>query len=352
MKIAFFAESCLPVHAQSLSERPLGGTETGLVRIAEILHAHGHDVTVFTSHKSPPPSLPRYLPAPAIHQSGEFDVLILVKDFQPISFKLPAKKVFYWTGDGPDQYVTYGMGDKRVADKLAGMFVVSDWQARALCEASGFPMQKTCYIGNGVHLPYFEGSEQRNRKRLMWASAPNRGLDLAYGIFTELQKQHSDLEFHIFAGFDLYDTDTKFAGPLVEQYKKLQQKISTNRGCVLHGNVSQQALAREYMKSAVLFYPNTIFETCCIVTLEAQAAGCPTVASNNSGLAESVRDGGVVINGKPGSPQYVSETLRVLNSLLIDDALWQRYSESCLWKATHELSWEHVVRRFESFIPC
>ncbi len=277
--------------------------------------------------------------------------MVLVKDYRPISFNLPAKKIFFWTGDGPDQFVNYGLGDKRAAARFTGMLTVSDWQAQTMCEASGFPLKKTFYIGNGVHLPYFSGSENRNRNRLMFASAPYRGLEIAFKAFVELQKTTRNLEFHIFAGFDLYNSTTPFSGPLVAQFQKLKQIIATNKGCIIHGNVTQDKLAREYMKSALLLYPNTIFETSCIVALEAQAGGCPVISSNNSALPETVRDGGIVINGAPGGPQYMRELLKMTQLLLTDDQLWERYSGEGRQKIHDECSWEHAADRFMSILP-
>lgn len=350
MKIGFFAESCLPIHAATLNERPLGGTETALIRLAAALDEKGHDVTVFTSLQEPPASKPRYLPAHSIHNAGPFDVLVLVKDYRPIVFPLNAKKTYFWTGDGPDQFVNFGFGDKRVSQKLNGLLTVSDWQAQTLCEKSGFPIEKTFYIGNGVHLPHFEGSEKRDKKRLIFTSAPYRGLDTAYRAFLELQKKIPDLEFHIFAGFDLYDTTTKFSGPLVKEFQKLKTVLATNKGCVLHGNVTQDKLAREYMKSSLLLYPNSIFETCCIVALEAQAAGCPVITSNNSALPETVRDGGMVVNGAPGSLEYMNELLKLTEAFLLDDTFWERHSRSGRWKIEHESTWNHVAERFLNVI--
>lgn len=343
LRIGFFAESCLPFHGLTLEERPLGGTETGVIRLAEALQILGHDVTVFTSVQNPPNSSPTYLHAGKIQSSGTYDALVIVKDPRPLAFNLPAKKVFFLTGDGPDQYINYGLGDKRMASRLSALLTVSDWQGQVMSAASGFPIELCRYIGNGVHLPYFEGSETRQRKRLIFASAPYRGLDVAYNAFIDIQKRHPDAEFHIFAGFDLYNTDKPFSGPLVAQFQKLKELISKNPGCIFHGNVTQKELAREYMKSSILLYPNTINETCCIVALEAQAAGCPVVSSNNSGISESVRDGGIVVNGVPGSPDYMQEMHNVLHALLSDNTYWENLSRSARSK---DLSWESVAKRF------
>ena len=73
MRIGFYAGKCIPVHAFSLEQRPLGGTETALIRVSEILAARGHDVTVFTALKDAPASNPRYIFHGRLFDEGRFD---------------------------------------------------------------------------------------------------------------------------------------------------------------------------------------------------------------------------------------------------------------------------------------
>ncbi len=127
-KLAFYTGNCLPIHALSLEERPLGGTETAVIHVARILQQRGHEVTVFTMHDFPPPSTPRYLPCASLFdprsgfQDNPFDLLISVKDWKAAYFPTPARKRFYWTGDGADQFANFGIGDKRVIDRLDCFF--------------------------------------------------------------------------------------------------------------------------------------------------------------------------------------------------------------------------------------
>lgn len=348
MRIGFYAGSCLPIHARTLEERPLGGTETGIIRTAEILAARGHDVVVFSSMASPPPSVPQYLPQRAIHNSSRFDVLILMKEWKPAIFNVPAERIFFWTGDGFDQYINFGLGDKRVIKRIEKFLTVSKWQAATVCEKSGFPLDKTFYVGNGVHTKHFEGEEPRARKRLIFTAAPYRGLVFMPQIFLKIKDKHPDAEFHVFSGMALYDTDKPFQGPHVEDYRRIAAVLQKIPGVFLHGNVTQQMLARELMKSSVFVYPNAIFETCCITAIEAQAAGCPVVASRNSALPETVQNGGILIEGQPGSDDYINEFAAAVDRLLSNDKLWSKLSENGLERVKKQFSWEHVVDRMEA----
>ena len=144
----------------------------------------------------------------------------------------------------------------------------------------------------------------------------------------------------------LYDTDRPFQGPHNETYRRIAAELSQLPGVKLHGNVLQAQLAREYMRSAVFVYPNVIDETCCITALEAQAAGCPIVASRSSALPETVGDAGVLVSGEPGSDAYVDGFTAAVARLLEDDAWWAECSRRGHARAFGSFTWQHVAQKF------
>ena len=118
----------------------------------------------------------------------------------------------------------------------------------------------------------------------------------------------------------------------------------------MHGNVRQGELARELMMSSVFIYPNTVFETCCISALEAQAAGCPPVVSENSALPETVGDAGFLIPGQPGSPEYNQRFIDGVDSLLSDNSLWGKLSARGKARIAQDYTWTRVAERFEALL--
>ncbi len=353
MNIAFYAGNCIPIHQQSLEERPLGGTETALIRLAEVLHQRAHQVTVFTSMKNPPPGTndgPRYIQSSEVKNHPPFDVFVLIQDWTPAFLGAPGKRFFFWTGDGWDQYANYGIGDARVPKRIEKLLAVSQWHADTLCERSGYPREQTHVIGNGVHLPFFEGSEKRNANRLIYTAAPYRGLALVPKIFSTLKSRHPDVELDVFAGMNIYDRESEYQGRYVEEYKRIRAALESLPDVRIHGNVPQAQLARELMKSAVFIYPNIIFETCCITAIEAQAAGCPVVASATSALPETVGEAGFLIDGMPGSAEYLESFTEAVSRLLTDNDLRSELSHRALIAAETKYSWDHVADRFENLL--
>ncbi len=327
----------------------MGGSETAVIRIAEVLAARGHEVTVYTSLENPPASVPRYLPLSAASRIDPVDVFVVVRGWIPLLAPVPCKKRFFWTGESYSEIHSFGIGDKRVSARIDGALMVSSWQASTFCEASGFPPEKICVIKNGVHLPYFEGSEARGRKRLIYSSTPFRGLQLIPKLLPAIRAKHPDCELHVFSGFDVYAGPHGYVPELEQQFAHLAEELRKLPGVVLHRNVLQSELAREFMKSAVLLYPNTYPETSCITAMEAMAAGCAVLTSRLGALPETVGDAGVLVDGEPGSESYLADFIQAADRLLSDDNLFRTLSERGKQRA-QDLSWEAAADRFEKFL--
>ncbi len=339
MKIAFYASNIVPIHAGTLNERPLGGTETGLIRLAEALSQLGHEIFVYTPLESPPPSKPTYLFKNEIVNASELDAFVAVRDWIPLLFQeIRAKAKYYWTGDAADQFPNYGIGDKRVAAEVKNLLTVSQWQSENLCKGSGFPLEKAAVIGNGVDLSLFEGSEKRVRKRLIYSSMPYRGLVHIPPLYQALKKKHPDLELHVFSGYKVYDQNEK-------EFETLRKALQALPHCTIHGNVLQKDLAREFMKSSILFYPSHFEETSCITAIEAQAAGCPVLTTRLAALPETIGEAGILIDEVPGSQIFYEKFFAEADRLLSDDTLWTRLSEAGKSRASG-FSWKVVAERF------
>lgn len=338
MKIVFVAVDALPFYAKSLDERPLGGSTTAVIGLAEALQSLGHEVIVVTNYQNPPPSLPVYMSIDQFYRIKECDVLIIVRGWRRIFFLPPIeyKKRFLWTGDSYDKHITIGMGDKRVSNIYDGLFLKSHWHADSFSQVSGYPRDKIKILRNGVDLNYFEGKEIRLRKRLIYSSLPHRGLIYLPNIFLELKEKHSDLELHIFgnSGRSSEEWTPDHQIPDIH-FEKLLEVLRGIPGVFVHGSILQKKLAREFMKSSILAYPCNYEETCCSTALEAQAAGCAIVTSNLGSLPEAVGNAGILIKEAPGSELYFRKYIEAIDKVLTDEDLFQRLSSAGLQRAKY-----------------
>lgn len=352
MKLAIYAGSGLPFDAETLNERPLGGTETAVIRLAEVLAKRGVEVIVFTPKEAPRSETGvKYAPLAEVMKLGAVSAFISVRDFRPLVHPLPTKVRLLWTGDAADQPATFGIGDKRVANLISGFLAVSHWQANTLSQVSGFPITKTFVLGNGVHEPYFADTGlARVRKRLIYTSTPYRGLKLLPEIFAKLKTVHPDAELRVVSGFDVYAGLPGFGDAAMQEFEATKAVLMKLPGCTLVGNITQAELAKELLQASVLSYPNTFLETSCISALEAQAAGAVVVTSKRGALPETVGAAGIFIEGDPGTEPYTTNFVAALDRLLSDDELWKRYSALGREQIGAFSTWEHVGDRLLGYL--
>jgi glycosyltransferase involved in cell wall biosynthesis len=345
MKIAFIPGSCAPFHGQTLEERPLGGIETAVIRLAQALERLGNRVFVFTHIDAPPVTRPLYLPLRALGDLGSVDVLISVRELLPLFAGVAATSQFFWTGDSYNQLQHLGLGDRRTIKATNALLAVSNWQADRLCSVSGYPRDKVWILRNGHEAQLFTGTEERTPKRLIFSSTPYRGVEHFASIFPAIQNEHPDAELHIFSGLKVYEGTGSYTDSLEAQYKPVMAKLATIKGVTVHGNVLQRDLAREFMKSSILAYPNSFEETSCITAIEAMAAGCVVVTSRRGALPETIGDAGMFVDGDPKSSIYQAQFCRYICNLLHDRQAWSALHARAL-EHSHSTTWDSIAKQF------
>lgn len=342
MKIVFYPINCSPFHGLTLYTKPLGGTETAIIHLAEALYQLGHEVIVLTDIIDPPPTQPLYTSTKELKDIKEITVVIFVRGWTGAMMSVETRTKFLWTGDSYKNLHTIGLGDKRVVTGLDALLGVTDWQLKTLCIASGFPIDKSHVLPNGINLSDFNGSEKRVRRRLIYSSNPQRGLIYMPLVFLKLKQKYPDLEFHIFSNSALFDLEWPPKVSMDLPHEAVLNLFRGIPGCHIHGTILQQQLAREYMKSSILAYPCNVEETSCISVLEAQAGGCPVVTTAIGGLEETVGDGGILIREKPGTDVYLEKFTEALDLLLSDDAKWEELSKNGI-KRMVDYDWKKIA---------
>lgn len=346
LKILFVLSGCTPIYPQILDYRPLGGTETALIRISEELHKMGQHVFIFQETElEPTKEGPCYISKREYQNIRSFDVVVSIREWYELFKPWPARKFYLWLSDCARSLKSYGIGDKRIVKKVDGLILVSEWQRKTICKDSGFPKKKTTIVPNGVNLDFFEGSEKRNPKRLIYSSAPDRGMIYLPSIFSELKKRHPDLELHVFSSFDRYYAGWTpgFNPSAPGENFKLYEPLTKLPGCTIHGSVLQKQLAREFLKSSILLYPCNYEETSCITSMEAMAAGCAIVTSDLAALKETVGEAGILIKERLGSEDFIKAYIEATDSLLKNPKKLKLLSEEGRNRA-QSYSWKHSAR--------
>lgn len=341
MRILFFPDEFPPIHARLLDERPLSGGPTTLIRLSAALAEMGHEVIVLTADENPPISNPRYYPYRSFEQLGNFDLFVAVRGWMNLFLPIESKKRIFWTGDTISNPKTYGIGDFRFIQRVDRFLAKSQWHAKTLCEGSGFPPSKMKVFLNGVFTPYFQKNLPRYRKRLIYSSTPNRGLEYLIPIFRKIRQKHPDAELHVYSSFDRNSREwppNNLLDPLI-------LTLRNEPGCLVYESVLQEKLAEAFLQSSLLVYPSCFLETCASTTLEAQAAGCPIVTTDLASLPETVGNGGILITGHPAELAYQDKFVAAVDQFLSDDLLWKQYSQNCLQRAKN-FDWKVRAEEF------
>lgn len=352
-KIIIFASSCLPIDADSLSKRPLASLETELIELSEGLAKRGHSVVVYTSNENNTTSINnvQYVFYKDFYkQDNTCDVFIAVRKLKNLFINVKCKARFYFTQDAFNSLDTFGIGDKRYLDVMTLFLGKSKWHTHSICGASGFPLGRSVALGDSVNLENFSKIQQRNRKRLIFTSAPFKGLNLVYEILKRIQEKDPQVEFHSFSGLNIYDDSNPYDGQLKNEYEKIVKKLEELPNVFIHGNILQEDLAKEYMKSSILFYPSVWPTTGAKVAMEAQAAGTPIITTSMGALPEIVGDAGMIVNEEIGTDEFYDNFANATLTLLEDDDLWSKLSLNGKMRAQKFFSNENIVTRFENIL--
>ncbi|HMO18032.1 MAG TPA: glycosyltransferase family 4 protein [Oligoflexia bacterium] len=365
MKILFNLASGLPVHGKILEERSLGGTEAAVIRISEaIIRLNPRaEVTVRSSLKEIPAGTEsvmgvRYVPLGSDIKVTDFSCIILVQDWRPIIYLPTGLPVYLWTGDGYEQNSNMGIGDRRISGKLAGLIAVSKWHAETLSRASWFPQEKIHILGNGVADNFFADSSEnvntRIKNRLIYHSAPYRGLREVISFFSILQKRLSSSaagpELHIYSDMELYRRGMSYQGPHQNVLDRIKSEASGMAGLHFHPTLPHRELAEVLKKSSIFPYPSTVEETFCMSLAEAMAAGVVPVVSSRGALPEVIGENELVVDANLPKDEFNEKFISILEKLLTDDSYLKEMSNRMITRVKKFYTWDIMAKRFIGII--
>jgi glycosyltransferase involved in cell wall biosynthesis len=350
-RVLFIPYNCVPFHGKTLEEKPLGGTETGVINLAKSLNLLGIEVLVASDYQNPPPTEPLYIPTKSLHLAGSFDAIIGIRDWRSLLVDIPTKNKFLLTGDAFDQPSTIGIGDKRIISIIDKILFVSDWQQQTICKESGFPIEKTAVIRNGVDLSRFENSKRYKKipARLIYSSTPYRGLKLLLEIFPKIKEKIPHASLVICSGYDVYGGAKSTPKEALLEFEHLKDQFLRMDDIIFRGNLKQSELAEEFLKAEVLTYPNIFPETSCITAMEAIAASTVTISSNIGALNETVKDCGILLNESINTENYKEKFIEKTIELLENQEKLKALKNNCE-REKNNISWELVAKKVINLI--
>jgi glycosyltransferase involved in cell wall biosynthesis len=190
---------------------------------------------------------------------------------------------------------------------MDGLYACSNFISRIARREWGVAAEKIFVTHHGVEESYFhrECGEKDNRDpyRIAYATHPSKGLDAAVGVLRRLRRMDERFELHVFGGNKLWGQTEQ------EEYRE--------SGLVYCGLIGQRDLAKRLTQCGFALYMQTRPEPFGIAIVEAQAAGCITLASAVGAHPEIIDSGatGFLLEGDPADESVRERAATIIASV-------------------------------------
>jgi glycosyltransferase involved in cell wall biosynthesis len=348
-----------PVHFEEwdwrAAERGIGGSETHHIEMANRLAARGHDVVSYAP-------MPNGEPATGPH--GVEWKPLEAADFTArgiwVLYRCPAVlEQFRVTHPGQRLWLVmqdegYPWSDRAIAtvDKT---FAFCSAHERATVRRHPGLARSLVRTSNGMKMDLVRAVEQdppaRHPHRLMYASSPDRGLKTLLALWPRVREHVPDAELHCFYGFDNIDKIIASGEAWGQRFRREKDELldaMEQPGVTWHGRVPQAQLYREWLQTAIWWYPTQFTETSCITCMEAQALGAIPVTAPIWALADNVQHGlfveGAVYTDPLTQARHVAELVRLLSVESFQEAIRTQMMKD----ARQRFNWERYVDQWEA----
>ena len=192
-------------------------------------------------------------------------------------------KNMLWQHLSYDQEFVAGMKNKFFVSAIDAFVYVSHWQYEKFRYMHNTPLDKSFVIRNAIDEIGYKKKSTSDKIRLVYASAPFRGLNLLLDSISLLNRD--DFELHIYSSALMYGTD--WAELFGNEFDHLFEVAGNMKNVTVHGYQKNETVV-DAMKDAHIFaYPSVFEETSCLSMIEAGAAGCRLVTTNIGALPET-----------------------------------------------------------------
>jgi UDP-glucose:(glucosyl)LPS alpha-1,2-glucosyltransferase len=210
----------------------------------------------------------------------------LTRRFQIIPSRVreldPARKRILWLHDKPSREESGFLEQPDNRRAFAGIVCVSHYQALLYHLIPGVPYGDMTVLQNAIEPFGAYRPRCADRIRLIYHSAPDRGLEILVPVFEHLAAMHPDIELDVFSSFGIYGWSERD-----EAHRPLFERCMAHPRIRYHGAQPNQTVRLALSESDIFAYPNLEPETSCIAAIEAMSAGCLTVCAAYGGLPET-----------------------------------------------------------------
>lgn len=360
-KVVFYAgagwDDPLP---EKLLTTGMGGSETALVKMAELFARKGYDVRVYAgsgegglrSDSVTVGGLPDshgqvlYAPHSAWDPGEPCDLFVAsrIPEAFDRTIKAPRRVLWLHDADYADRIT-----EQRVS-RMTDVVVLSQFQRELLVGRYPHIAPKVFLSRNGIEPRLFNGDPPDKERLVAYTSSPDRGLDVLLAVWPEVRQRVPDARLEA-AYSPVYTRMANMLPELGEFHRKVQRMLD-QPGVTWRESLTQPQVADLYQRARVWAYASwhslgdaAFPEISCISAMEAQAGGAIPVCLDHAALKETVVSG-ERIDGDPSTGEWRERFVDAIVRGLTDDG-W--LSECGLRGRTYaiNLSWDDVAHVWE-----
>lgn len=205
----------------------------------------------------------------------------------------------------------------RAADSFVSNFAENSWRT---------------IIPNGVDTDFYSpknGVPESSRILFVGRLVLRKGAHVLLRAFKKVSREDRDVVLSIVG-----------SGYMLPILLALAEKLDLKGRVLFHGQVDDVVKRDLYGDSTLVALPSLYGESFCVTALEAMSTGKPVVASSCGGLKEIISDGRDGLLTEPGDHEELADCII---SLLSDDNLRRRLSESARRKVLEHYSWDNIA---------
>lgn len=318
-------------------QKGIGGSEEATIHLAQQLQNKGWNVIVYNScgDQEGEHGGVHYVPFYYFNPKDHWDVLISWRLPQVFQWDINADKRYLWMHDVP----SLGEFTEDRVKNMDGIFVLSEYH-KNLFKNSIVPEEKLIISRNGINIDDVKNyNPKRNPHKIIYTSAPDRGLEQMLDKWAEIRKAVPDAEFHIFYGWQTFD-NANSGDPSLMKWKDRMIKKLDQPGVHWRGRVDHHTLHKEFKESGVYGYYCTFPEISCISAMKAQALGAVPVTTDFAAVNETVQHGiKVHVPDPPEWTKYEGFT----GDMPVKEAVLKLGQQETNWKSINDWTKELIA---------
>jgi glycosyltransferase involved in cell wall biosynthesis len=253
------------------------------------------------------------------------------------------KKNILWQHLPADQPYVQGIRDKYFQRQLDATVMVSHWQHEKYRFMHKIPLNNVVVIKNAIE-PIGFIPRSNDRVKIVYASAPYRGLDVMLSAFEYLNRD--DVELDIYSSTVIYGSDyVDYEG---DKYEPMFQKARDLKNVNYKGYAPHDELIKALQQADILAYPCIFEETSCLTAIEGLAAGCKVITTNIGALPETGSEFSTLVPIQGSYAEIAISFAKSLNTLIDNAKTFDGRYQSDFYNSMY--GWENRSKEWNSLI--